>query len=43
MYALANAMHKGRLEGKTCTCGAPLYPDTGKCVLRGYCPDKEAA
>lgn len=36
MYALANQMHRG----SRCPCGAPRYPDTGKCVLRGYCPDK---
>lgn len=36
MYTLANQMHRG----EHCTCGAPRYPDTGKCVLAGYCADK---
>ena len=39
MYRLANQMHRG----EHCTCGAPRYPDTGKCILRGYCPDKPKA
>jgi hypothetical protein len=43
MYRLANQLHKSRIEGHACSCGAPRYPDSGKCVLRGYCPHKEAA
>jgi hypothetical protein len=39
MYRLANQMHREA----HCTCGAPLFPDTGKCILRGYCPDKPKA
>ena len=39
MYKLANQMHRE----DHCTCGAPRFPDTGKCVLRGYCPDKPKA
>lgn len=36
MYTLANQMHRG----EHCICGAPRYPDTGKCVLAGYCPTR---
>lgn len=32
MYALANQMAKGA----RCSCGAPRYPDTGKCVRKCY-------
>lgn len=39
MYRLANQMHRS----KHCSCGAPLFPDSGKCVLRGYCKDKTPA
>ena len=39
MYRLANQMHRG----EHCQCGAPRYPDSGNCVLRGYCPDKPKA
>jgi len=40
MYRLANQMHRARLKGSHCTCGSPIYPDTGKCVLRSYCRNR---
>jgi len=36
MYLLANRAHRA----EHCMCGAPCYPDTGKCMLRGYCSAK---
>jgi hypothetical protein len=39
MYKLSNQM----IKSERCTCGAPTYPDTGKCILRGYCIDKKKA
>lgn len=45
MYRLANKIHLNRIEGHGCECGAPTFPDSGKCVLRGYCncKDRQAA
>jgi hypothetical protein len=37
MYVAANRMHRE----KHCKCGAPRFSDSGKCVLRGYCPENE--
>lgn len=39
MYRLANQMHRA----EHCSCGAPRYTDSGKCVLAGYCLDKPKA
>lgn len=38
MYRLSNQMINP--ANARCSCGAPTYPDTGKCILRGYCADK---
>jgi len=37
MYVAANRMHRE----KHCACGAPRFADSGKCILRGYCPENE--
>lgn len=38
MYRLANRM----LLAPRCRCGAPTYPDSGKCVLRRHCGHAKA-
>jgi hypothetical protein len=39
LYTEANRMHRGA----HCSCGAPCYPDSGKCVLWHVCDTYQAA
>lgn len=39
MYRLSNQMINPK--NKRCSCGAPTFPDSGACILRGYCADKK--